>query len=151
MIPLMDDPRYQHGLRLLARREHSRSELKTKLTRHYSFNGLDAVLDRLEADDYLSDARFATCFVRHRSSLGFGPLKIRHECYQKGLNDAIIDRELSTIDWLPIAKALGRKYCSRSKARHSELQQALVRYLHQRGFSHAHTRDVVAYCAMDVF
>ena len=58
------------AVRLLARREHSRAELRQKLRLKHrneaplSDELLDAVLDKLVEDGYQSDKRFAELLVR---------------------------------------------------------------------------------------
>ncbi|MBT5886904.1 MAG: hypothetical protein HOH56_03820, partial [Acidiferrobacteraceae bacterium] len=48
------------AMRLLARREHSREELRLKLVqRGFEISSIDPVLVELIEQDYLSDARYA--------------------------------------------------------------------------------------------
>jgi len=52
------------AISLLGRREHSRAELLRKLTQRGGQKGvLEAVLDELEAEGLLSEARFVEAFV----------------------------------------------------------------------------------------
>ncbi|MDP1932423.1 MAG: regulatory protein RecX [Gammaproteobacteria bacterium] len=98
---------------LLARREHSRSELVEKLQRKYSEASRHflAVLDQLEQDGLLSDERFAEAYVRYRRSRGFGPLLIRQELRGKGIDamllDAVID--IRAEEWLDTLRELINK------------------------------------------
>lgn len=84
-----DDPEQKAravALRLLARREHSRLELGLKLRqRKFEAVIIEAVLDEYEANDWLSDERFADIFSRQRFDLGYGPLKIVAELQQRGI------------------------------------------------------------------
>ena len=75
------------AMRYLARREHSRDELKRKLASHVEEgDDLDAVLDELAAKGWLSDARFAEQAIRSKSRR-FGPVKLAHMLRAKGLDD----------------------------------------------------------------
>ncbi len=84
-----DDPEQKAraaALRLLARREHSRQELGLKLRqRRVEAAIIEKVLDEYEANDWLSNERFADVFARQRFDLGYGPLKILAELQQRGI------------------------------------------------------------------
>mgnify|MGYP005865928375 CR=1 FL=1 len=74
------------ALRLLARREHSRLELGQKL-RQRKFDSflIDQVLNEYEANNWLSDERFADVFATQRFDQGQGPLKITAELQKRGI------------------------------------------------------------------
>jgi regulatory protein len=74
-------------MRYLARREHSREELKRKLASHVEEgDDVDAILEELAAKGWLSDARFAEQAIRSKSRR-FGPVKLAHMLRAKGLDD----------------------------------------------------------------
>ena len=78
-------------MRYLARREHSRTELRSKLLPYVQeSDDLDAVLDDLIRRDYLSDARAAEQMINQRRRR-FGTQRITHELRQKGITDVLID------------------------------------------------------------
>lgn len=74
----------------LAQREHSRSELQRKLLRHVQADEADPVdqvarlLDALQAQGLLSEARFVEGRVRQRAA-GMGTTRIEFELAQHGL------------------------------------------------------------------
>ena len=77
-------------MRYLARREHSREELKRKLASHVEQGeDIDAVLDELAAKGWLSDARFAEQAIRSKARR-YGPVKLAHVLRSKGLDDDAI-------------------------------------------------------------
>jgi regulatory protein len=77
-------------MRYLARREHSREELKRKLASHVEEgDDVEAVLDELAAKGWLSDARFAEQAIRSKSRR-YGPVKLAHVLRAKGLDDDAI-------------------------------------------------------------
>jgi len=101
------------ALAYLSRREHYRAELKAKLLRRKDSceRDVDAVLDRLEVENLLSDTRYIAAFVAYRSGRLYGPVRIRMELLQKKLNAAAIDQALaaSRVDWPRNAQRCQRK------------------------------------------
>ncbi|WP_227815412.1 recombination regulator RecX [Nitrogeniibacter aestuarii] len=89
----MADALKARALRLLSGREHSRAELARKLGSEGNRDELDALLDRLESLDLLSDARFAESYVRSRQTR-MGNRRLRLELKQKGVPDHLIDAAL---------------------------------------------------------
>ena len=80
------------ALRLLARREHSREELKRKLAVHaQEGEGVEALLDDLVKRGWLSDARFAEQSIRAKARR-FGPLKLAQQLRAKGVDEETIAR-----------------------------------------------------------
>lgn len=126
------------GLRLLARREHSRLELSNKLlSRGFDQARIDSVLDKWVRNDWLSDQRFAECYARQRIEKGFGPNRIDYELRQLGVDRFDLDEVVEEVagSWFNV---LQRAYCK--KYRQDE-QMTLSewskrsRFLLQRGFS----------------
>lgn len=80
---------------LLARREHGRVELTRKLRqRGASPEMTDTALDRLTEEGLLSESRYLESFVSYRARAGYGPLRIREELSQRGLQRADIELAL---------------------------------------------------------
>ncbi|AZD06690.1 Regulatory protein RecX [Pseudomonas chlororaphis] len=87
---------------LLARREHGRVELTRKLRqRGASPEMIETALDRLTEEGLLSESRYLESFVSYRARSGYGPMRIREELSQRGLQRADIELALreSGIDW----------------------------------------------------
>ncbi|HSG66674.1 MAG TPA: regulatory protein RecX, partial [Gammaproteobacteria bacterium] len=81
---------------MLTRREHGRRELADKLVRKGCNAALAAkVVNELERERVLSEERFADALVRARQERGYGPLRIRREMEQKGLEPALIEHALN--------------------------------------------------------
>ena len=78
------------AMRLLARREHSRLELKRRLAA-YATQGddIEALLDDLASRGCLSDARYAEQSIRSHARR-FGPLKLARELRSHGVDDETI-------------------------------------------------------------
>jgi regulatory protein len=149
--PGPDDPAkpkrsaYDKALGLLARREHSRKELKTKL-RQGGYEGEETVdaIDRLGEQHYQDDDRFAEVLLRSRISQGYGPMRLRIELKSHGLADARI-RELmdeAEVDWDASAAAqLRRRYGGAGTSDPAERNRR-AQFLLRRGFAAATVRRV---------
>ena len=149
--PGPDDPAkpkrsaYDKALGLLARREHSRKELKTKL-RQGGYEGEETTdaIDRLGEQHYQDDDRFAEVLLRSRISQGYGPMRLRVELKSHGLADARI-RELmdeAEVDWDTSAAAqLRRRYGGAGTSDPAERNRR-AQFLLRRGFAAATVRRV---------
>lgn len=87
---------------LLARREHGRVELTRKLRqRGAPPEMIETALDRLTEEGLLSETRYLESFVSYRARSGYGPLRIREELSQRGLQRSDIEQALREcgIDW----------------------------------------------------
>lgn len=85
------------ALGLLARREHTRSELQRKLA-PYSEDAqeLRNLLDDLASRGWLSDARFAEALV-HDKQAKFGATRLAYELRQRGVPDAVIREQVAEL------------------------------------------------------
>ena len=147
------------ALALLARREHSRQELRTKLLAHARklaatllpeeganddarwHSQIEILLDELEASRYLSNERFAETRV-HARAAGRGQALIRQELARHGveLPDALAE-ELRHTE-LERARALWqRRFGTRSDDLREQARQ--MRFLAARGFSGHVIRQVL--------
>lgn len=78
----------ERALGFLARREHSRAELRRKLAPHAeSPEELDAVLEDLARRNVLSETRFAEARA-HVMSRKFGAARIEHDLRAKGISES---------------------------------------------------------------
>jgi regulatory protein len=126
------------AVELLARREHSRSELTRKLgARGFPHDVTAAVLDDLEQSGTLADTRFVDTFVRSRVARGQGPQRIRAELAQRGIGDAAADEVLrgAEVDWLETIRAVRRKRFGAELPRDYAERARQARFLQYRGFS----------------
>jgi regulatory protein len=123
---------------LLSRREHSEQELRQKLkTREHSLDAIDEVLQALKHDRLQSDTRFTESYVNQRVNAGVGPVKIRYELRQKGIDDLLADEFLEPLStqWDEIMERQRiRKY---GEAIPSDYRESMkqARFLQNRGFS----------------
>lgn len=136
---------YDKSLGLLARREYSRSELRTRLLRDgYDRGEADAALDRLAAEHYQSDRRFAEMLVRSRIGQGYGPRRIQAELHTHAIDEARIQAQLDAAgaDWCTCAREqLQRRYGDRPATGYAERARR-ARFLLRRGFDAATVHSV---------
>ncbi|KUJ81671.1 RecX family transcriptional regulator [Microbulbifer flavimaris] len=133
---------FSAALELLSRREHSRRELREKLSGKFPDADFDALFLRLQELNYQSDQRFAELFARSRVQRGQGPLRIRRELQQRGVSADLIERALELLqeDWFQLAaELLQRKFrgpVSEALPREQQLKERArrQRYLAYRGF-----------------
>lgn len=124
------------AMRFLARREHSREELRRKLAPKVAEGeDLEAVLDDLASRGWLSDARFAEQSIRAKARR-FGPRRLAEQLRAKGVDDDAIAaafREAGEEG----ASSLDRVWASRFRdAPADERERARqVRFLQGRGFA----------------
>jgi regulatory protein len=136
---------YDKALGLLARREHSRRELKLKLRQKgYEGEEAGAALDRLGEQHYQDDDRFAGMLVRSRVSQGYGPMRVRAELKSHGLSDAKIRAVMSEaeVDWNASALAQLRRRFGAGSAPDREERARRAQFLLRRGFPAATVRSV---------
>ena len=123
-------------MRFLARREHSRDELRRKLASHVAQGeDLEAILDDLAQRGWLSDARFAEHAIRAKARR-FGPLRVAQHLRQRGLDEETIaagfhaagEEGIASIEQVWKSRFHARPGDDRELGRH-------VRFLQGRGFS----------------
>ena len=132
------------ALRLLAQREHSRSELATKLARHLQEgDDLDAVLDELQAKDFINANRVAESLV-HRRAARLGTQRLVQELRGKGLDDDLVraTAERLRATELQRAQAVWRQRFG-SVATDAQERARQMRFLAARGFAGDAVRRVV--------
>lgn len=109
-----DDPETVRAkaLELLARREHSRLELRQKLLqRGFSTERIEPALDRLMAERLLDEGRYAELYACARADKGYGPLRIARELRERGVPEERVTVALADLerDWPAKLRELHRK------------------------------------------
>jgi regulatory protein len=132
------------ALGYLARREHSRAELRRKLAVHAeSAAQLDRLLDGLEAKKLLSDRRFTEVMARSRGER-FGAARVRQELRAHGVGDPLVREAVGelTRTELQRARQVWRRKFDGPPADAAERARQM-RFLAQRGFDAEVVRRVV--------
>lgn len=123
------------ALKLLSQREHSRLELERKLAPHVE-EGEDvgAVLDALEAKNFINPERVAQS-VLHRRSSKLGSSRVLHELRSKGLDDDTVRAAAEHLKDSEHARAWDvwqRKFGEAATTPQERMKQ--MRFLASRGF-----------------
>ena len=125
------------AMRLLARREHSRAELRGKLVgRGFENDSVEELLQGLEDQDLLSDERFAMSLIASRAETGYGPKRIDLELRNRGVSEELAREALAKaeVDWgQQVTDQVARKFGSDPAQTFPEWARR-ARYLERRGF-----------------
>ena len=117
-------------------REHSRLELGRKLARHVQEgDDIEALLDKLEADNWLSQERFSEALI-HRRAARFGNSRIVAELQSHGVGGEALQELKTGLAQDEIARACEvwrRKFGG--VAADAQQRSKQIRFLMQRGFS----------------
>lgn len=132
-------------LKLLAKRQYSEGELRTRLTRYMYKKRIEdrelytnEVVEFLRKKKFLNDTFVAEAFVRDRQLLKPKSLKmLRMELKQKGLAPELIEKALEQYDEEKAMKALIHK------KKHAYSEEELTRYLLGKGFPYDLTQETV--------
>lgn len=127
----------KRAMDFLARREHARAELETKLRkREHASDDIACVLDALVDDGLLSNARYAQAAVQSKSGRGVGPVRIRAELAAVGVSDQDMEIALAEaeVDWSTLAESVCLKRFGPDKPVDYPAKARQMRFLQQRGF-----------------
>ncbi len=132
----------EQAFRLLARRAHSRRELRDKLRqRNYNPGMIDKLLDDFTDRKYLDDIQYAKTFIEEELRIRYsGPALVRDKLRQKGITAESIEMLLTEI--YPPDRQLkncrhlcGKKIKSWPRPLERKQISQLTGYLRNKGFS----------------
>lgn len=133
------------AIRYLSAREHSKRELAAKLQRFAEAgDDLDALMDWLEKEGYLSDTRFAESLVRRRMGR-YGDSRIRQELKSHQVAEVFPDAAMRQM--LPDESARAREVWEKKFGQppaDAKERARQMRFLQQRGFSTSAIRKAMA-------
>ena len=134
-----DDRRraWAQAMRYLARRDYAQQELRERLKQKgYKGPVIDQVLHDLLAEGWLSERRFVESFVRARRDKGYGPVRIRAELAERGVDEAAIGEivESSSGEWFELAVCVWRKRFGQPPEDFAEWARQ-KQFLYRRGFT----------------
>ncbi len=145
---------YEKAIALLARREHSARELKSKLARRGFDADVNATkLERLQSKDFQNDARFGEMLVRSRIQGGYGMRWIVAELKTHGIAEAkaraLIDA--AEPDWPALVRRqLRRRFGGKPAADFAERAKRAA-FLLRRGFDVATVSSITRAEGLDEF
>ncbi|MGD9591165.1 MAG: regulatory protein RecX [Candidatus Berkiella sp.] len=135
------------ALYLLARRDHGKKELFTKLLRK-GFPGtiIREVLDDLENENLLNNMRFIGSYIRFRSAKGYGPLKICAELGKRGIDHTQIrsSEVWQETPWCELAICARIKRFGEAIPQEKEQRILQARFLQYRGFTSEEIRSALS-------
>lgn len=147
------------AIKLLARREHSESELRQKLRTKLSVDEisdsrLETLLGELIEAGYLSDRRFAELYAEQRKNRGYGPLAIRAKLGERGIDGDLAKSAIARldVDWLDHARhtLLGRFSESELAESDQKTKAKIARFLQSRGFSAGDTHKAMQIVCQEI-
>lgn len=130
--------------RMLARREHSRQEVVTKLSQKgFDLEACLPILQEFVEADIQSDSRYAEMRIRACASRGLGPSRVKMELSQHRLADATVAGAMdeADIDWFELALKVKVKKYGEDAEQDFKLRQKQMQFLNYRGF----TQDQIQY------
>lgn len=125
------------AFKLLVTREHSVKELRDKLGSRFSGSSLiEQVLADLQRRKLLSDERFTEQYVAMRTRKGYGPLRIRTELAERGVDGELIDAwlDMSPGEWRGQMREVARQRFGDTLTEDRREQAKRARFLQYRGF-----------------
>lgn len=142
----MDEKIYASAIRMLAAREHSCFEFKSKLeNKGHNADDIEEVVTQLLKDKYLNDDRFTEAFVRSKSNRGIGPIKIQLELQQRRVDSSLIDEYLdfNQPQWFERATEVRSKRFGEILPVDVNEKEKQIRFLQQRGFTQRQIMNVI--------
>lgn len=126
------------AMNLLARREHSETEICRKLLKKgFIEEEIRQVIDSLAQQKLLSNHRFIENYIYYRRTKGFGPLRIQAELIERGIHAELIDPHLKITDnaWFAEVHAVWQKRFKNQMPRDFKTRAQQMRFLYSRGFT----------------
>ena len=120
----------------IARREYSSKEIYQKMSRRVEYKEmLEDSIDQLVKEGLISDERYAESYFQSRKNRGFGPLRIKNELKQKGVNESLFNEIQEGTDWSVLAMNVLQK---KVRGKFPEEQKDVLKlknFLNYRGFN----------------
>ena len=134
------------ALSWLARREYGRAELIGKLVqRGCEEQAAAGIVAALAAEGLVSDERFVEALLHVRRVRGYGPLYIRRELEEKGIERSTIERwlDVGSRDWVEDVKRVNKKKFGGKQPASLAERAKQTRFLQSRGFTHEQIRQAL--------
>ena len=135
----------ESALKLLSRRDHSTKELTEKLLqRGFDADSIKATLADLAHAGLHSERRFAESYARQRAMKSYGPLRIRAELADRGIERDLVNQTLNELD-VDFTELACRFYQRKYRKPVQDYQEKVRRSqaMARRGFSREHLRGLL--------
>ncbi|MEH6345463.1 MAG: regulatory protein RecX [Bermanella sp.] len=134
-----DEKALRHkAIELLARREYSYSELEKKLLLvSEDHETILRILDWLVEMELQNDERFTQMYLRSRALGGYGPVRIKLDLKQKGINEFLIENSFEELafEWSEEVDRLIIKKVKDLSLEDMKLKNKVMGYLQRRGYT----------------
>ena len=131
----------------LARREYGQQELEQKLIAA-GFEAVIAtdVVHKLSDEGLQDDRRFIESFVQSRINQGKGPVRVRQELGERGVDVGQIEAVLEDVaeDWFALARQIRNRKFGSELPRDFTEKARQMRFLQYRGFESAQIQAAVS-------
>jgi len=122
---------------MLARREHSEQELLQKLqTKGFENEEIIELLAEFKEKNWQSDQRFSESFSRSRLHKGCGPVRIKMELRERGVDASIENVFDEQPDWQLILAELSAKKYGNQPPKDMKERAKRTRFFQYKGFTH---------------
>ena len=103
------------------------------------------VVAALVAEGLVSDERFIEALLHVRRVRGYGPLYIRRELEEKGIDRSTIERwlDVGSRDWVEDVKRVNKKKFGGKQPASLAERAKQTRFLQYRGFTHEQIRQAL--------
>jgi regulatory protein len=135
------DAAYLAGLKLLARRDLSESQVRQRLSQQgYSSDAVGEAIDRLRQERAIDDERVAATIARKQTAVRRrGALRVRREIEQAGISSSVarrvVEETFRAVDSTALLEqTLTRRMRGRERIADQKELQRLHRYLIAQGF-----------------
>lgn len=137
------------ALKIIERTHKSEKEIRDKLAlKEYENHIIDKAINFLKEYNFLNDNNYAKMYVRDKSKTQ-GQMKIKYTLKQKGIDEELIEKELSMLDndnikevALDLASKKYKTLCKRENDKY-KLKQKLYRFLMGKGYEYNLISEVV--------
>lgn len=136
----------ERGVRFLSYRPRSVQEVRRNLAKHETAESvIELALERLINLGYLDDYAFAKYWLENRDTFKpRGPMALRYELRQKGIDNGIIDELLSGLDVFTSAYRAAQPRLNRLRGSDQQtFKHKINTFLQRRGFTYGTIRDVI--------
>jgi len=122
---------------MLARREHSQSELLQKLTaKEFDRAEINELLEEFKDKNWQSDIRFAESYSRSRWHKGVGPIRIQMELQERGIDSSVDYMSDEQPNWDELLRELHIKKYGRQAPNDMKERAKRTRFFLHKGYSH---------------
>lgn len=135
-------------LNLLARREHSKFELQQKLSnKGFVPEDVTKIIQDLANQGLQSDDRFVEAYINMRSRRGVGPVRIKAELQERGINKEQSGQFLIESDpvWFELVKSVRHKKFGKNIPCDLSEMMRQKKYLYYKGFTSDHIKRIFKY------